>query len=535
MLYLLPQLLERAARKYPEYDAFRFLDQSISYSELDDASTRLAGCLQELGVIRGDRVAIYLNKSLECAIAIYGVLKAGAAYVPLDPGAPASRHCLIIREGGISYLISHDARERQVRQLVDQCGSALKAVVGLSCDSIGRVKTVSWETIGDRKAMPVDCRGRTGDDVAYIMYTSGSTGAPKGIVHTHHSGLSYALMAAELYELTPADRLSNLPPLHFDQSIFDYFSGPAVGACTVIISEAYARLPASLSELMEREKLTVWYSVPFALVQLLLHGVLEQRDLSSLRRVLFGGEPFPTKYLARLASLWPHARFCNVYGPAEVNQCTFHFLPSYVECDQPAVPIGKECPNVELLIVDELDRPVEDGQQGELLVRTPTMMRGYFQRPDLDAEAFFFRENSGGISDRFYRTGDLVINRGGDLYFLGRSDRQVKLRGYRVELDEVEAVFDKHPEVEQSAACITSKSDQHPTLKLAVCRQADSRCSESELRRHAAHLLPAYAVPDIIHFVDEFPRTSSGKIDRNRLCALFENQRDEQPAELSNR
>ncbi len=174
--------------------------------------------------------------------------------------------------------------------------------------------------------MPDDVQ-RAGDDPAYIMYTSGSTGDPKGIVHSHSSGLSYALMAARLYDLNPDDRLSNLPPLHFDQSVFDYFSGCAAGACTVIIPEAYAeQLPASLSELIQRERLTIWYSVPHALIQMLLHGVLGKRDLSALRCVLYGGEPFPPKYLTKLMAAWPEARFCNVYGPAEVNQCTFHFL-----------------------------------------------------------------------------------------------------------------------------------------------------------------------------------------------------------------
>jgi amino acid adenylation domain-containing protein len=520
------QILERAARRTPDQPAFRFMDKSLSYSELDAASSKLASCLLEHGVKRGDRVAIYLNKSLECAVAIYGVLKAGAAYVPLDPGAPITRLCLIVEEGDIRWVISHDAKGRDALQLVNECEVEFAAIFGLSGDMPGSAESISWEAVAAREVEALDYTGRTSDDVAYIMYTSGSTGVPKGIVHSHHSGLSYALMAAELYELSPQDRLSNLPPLHFDQSIFDYFSAPAAGACTVIISEAYARLPASLSELMEREKLTVWYSVPFALIQLALHGVLESRDLSSLRCVLFGGEPFPPKHLARLMDAWPRARFCNVYGPAEVNQCTYHFLNQRPDEGETSIPIGMECPNVETLVVDEDDNPVPAGRQGELLVRTPTMMRGYFRRPDLNARAFYRRRNSDDTYDHFYRTGDLAVrNDSGELVFLGRRDRQVKLRGYRVELDEVEAAFDKHPEVEQSAAYVVREIDQHPNLNIAVCLHAGVSCSEKVLRSHAASLLPAYAVPDTIHLVEDFPRTSSGKIDRNSLCSFLEEQK----------
>ena len=409
MIYLLQQLLERAAHRTPDRPAFRFLEQGLSFAELDSRSTRLANCLAEQGVAPGDRVAVYLNKSLECAVAIYGILKAGAAYVPLDPGAPLPRLGMIIEECGIRWMVSHDARAADVSRLLKECEVSLDGVIGLSEGVDAGVRRISWEEIRERQPEALDYRGRTADDTAYIMYTSGSTGVPKGIVHSHGSGLSYALMAAELYELTPDDRLSNLPPLHFDMSIFDYFSGVAAGACTVIISEAHGKLPASLSKLIEQESLTIWYSVPFALIQLLLHGVLDQRDLRSLRCVMFGGEIFPNKYLSQLMERLPDTRFCNVYGPAEVNQCTNYFLPARPLDVESPVPIGTECPNVEILIVDEQDHLVEQRKPGELLVRTPTMMRGYFKRPDLNRRAFFRRGKDDDTVDVFYRTGDLAL------------------------------------------------------------------------------------------------------------------------------
>jgi amino acid adenylation domain-containing protein len=288
-------------------------------------------------------------------------------------------------------------------------------------------------------------------DLAYIIYTSGSTGEPKGIMHTHASGLSYARMAADLYELTNDDVLSNFPPLHFDQSTFDYFSGPLVGATTVIIPEEHRLLPASLSQLMQDERMTVWYSVPFALIQLLLRGALEERDLSSLRWIIFGGEPFPVKYLRALQGLLPDAIFSNNYGPAETNQVMFYHVPPLDSDFDQQIPIGTLCPNMDCMVVDDNGEQVHLGDVGELLMRTPTMMDGYWDGADLNERAFFTQERTGGLRERYYRTGDLVQLRADGMYdFLGRKDRQIKTRGYRVELDEIESVLLLHPDVQEA-------------------------------------------------------------------------------------
>jgi amino acid adenylation domain-containing protein len=518
MIFLLHHLLEDAARRTPQAEAFRCLERSASYADLDRWSSALAGCLAQQDIGRGDRVGIYLNKSLECAVAIYGVLKSGAAYVPLDPGAPQERLERIVRACDIRCLVTHDARRKGAVALTEMPDSPLAAVIGLTQPLARDLPGWSWDELYRAAPGPCDDAGRTADDTAYVIYTSGSTGEPKGIVHSHSSGLAYARMAADLYGLTPVDRLSNLPPLHFDQSIFDYFSGVAAGACTVIIPEAYAKLPASLSELMQRERLTVWYSVPYALIQLLLHGVLAERDLRALRCVLFGGEPFPPKHLAALMALWPQARFYNVYGPAEVNQCTSHLVPADIGLQgQPAV--GRPCPNVELLLVDDADRPVAQGEAGELLIRTPTMMRGYFGTGSPVGDTFYFRSNEDGTEDRFYRSGDLLReDRQGLLHFLGRRDRQVKVRGFRVELDEVEAIMTAHPAV-QEAAAVLNPAGEAAVLAVSVTLAEAADCDERALRQYAAQHLPGYAVPERITILTVFPRTTTGKIDRNRLGA----------------
>ena len=303
-------------------------------------------------------------------------------------------------------------------------------------------------------------------------------------------------------------------------STLDYFAGPMVGATTVIIPEAYTKLPASLSQLVEDEKLTIWYSVPFALIQLALRGVLDQRDTSSIRWVLFGGEPFPPKHLYALMDLWPQARFSNVYGPAEVNQCTYYHVEGAAADREKAIPIGYVWENVEGLIVDDDDLPVEDGEVGELLIRAPTMMRGYWEAPELNARAFYERPVTADISDRFYRTGDLVVlNSEGLLEFLGRKDRQVKIRGYRVELDEIENALASHPQVEESGVYVIPAEDDSLQIEAAVIVRGENAAGVKELRAFAAQRLPVYALPANILVHTTFPRTTSGKVDRRALRA----------------
>lgn len=522
--FLLHHMVEASALRLPDRPAFRFLDQELSHAALDRRSDQLAAVLAEHGVRKGDRVGLYLNKSLEAAIAIYGIMKAGAAYVPIDPGAPLARVRTIMADCGIAVLVTHPPKQADVAALLDG-GAALVAIIGLAQDALGRTATraVAWDEVwqADPAARPQITMMR--EDLAYIIFTSGSTGTPKGIMHSHRSGLAYARMAAAVYGVSAEDRLSNHSPLHFDMSTFDYFCAPLSGACTVIIPEAYAKLPASLAELIERERLSIWYSVPFALIQLLTHGLIERRDCSALRWVLYGGEPFAPKHLAALMRIWPQARFSNVYGPAEVNQCTYHHVPATVADAPSEVPIGAVWPDAEGLVLDDDDSLCAPGALGELVVRTPTMMRGYWRREDLNARAFYVRRQAGGAPDVFYRTGDLVrADDAGTLVLLGRKDRQVKVRGFRVELDEIEAVLARHEAVIEVAVVAIGDAVHGRAIHAAVRTRPHVAVTAADLLAFASAYLPAYAVPVDVHLTEAFPRTTSGKIDRPALARATE-------------
>ncbi len=516
--YLLPQLIERAAMVDPDHVALRYRGESLTYGLLFEQASSLAHALIEDGVAPGDRIGILLPKGFESAVALYGIMSAGAVYVPLDPTAPTSRVDFVIRDGGIKRIVSSSAKSAAIAEL-HEAGVPLEAVFGIEPTEGVPYRSVSWEEIESFPTSP-PAISVTEQDLCYILYTSGSTGTPKGIMHTHRSALSWAEVTASVYGLTPHDRISNYAPLHFDLSTLDYFGGAQARATTVIIPEEYTRFPASLAGLIEEESLTVFYTVPLALVRLAAPGILDGRDLSGLRLVLFGGEPMPLKHLRTMMLELPQARFVNVYGPTETNGCT-HYPVSNIpaETDEP-LPIGRPYPNVEIMVADESGSPVAEGQAGELLVRAPTMMRGYWGRPDLNQGAFVMRDLHGGTPDTFHATGDLVSQSpDGNLRFLGRRDRQIKARGNRVELDEVEAVLLQHADVHEAAVYAIEDAEHSLQIHADLILTDGAVPNTTEIYTHSRSVLPPYAVPAEISIRDSFPRTSTGKIDRRALHA----------------
>ena len=502
---LLSHMVDERAGQAPDHLAYRIDGTSISYSDLAMRSSQVANWLMDLGIKKGDRVGIFMSKSLEIPITLSAIWKAGAAFVPIDPASPPQRVQAILNDCNITLIFADRARRRVLQKL-----KGLRIIIGLEPGEIDAPITLSWDSADSFSTTRPDL-ALASSDLAYIMYTSGSTGAPKGLMHTHHSGMSYARLSGALYEVQPTDRLTNHSPLHFDMSTFEYLTAPLHGASTIIVSEATSMFPTALAELIENEQVTFWYSVPLALTQMLLRGGLSERNIGSLRWVLYGGEPFPIKHLRRLMTLCPNARFSNVYGPAEVNQCTyFHFDHPPKKDDQP-IPIGQTWAETEHRIMDEREQPVT---KGELWIHSSTMMQGYWNQPDLTAEKF---RNLDGKC--FYRTGDLIEEKDDLLWFMGRMDRQIKTRGYRVELDEVESAVLAHDAVDETAviSCPHPEDDTLKIIAFVVLNRKD--VDNAELKRAASERLPAYAVPEAWHVIAQFPKTGSGKVDRNALLA----------------
>jgi len=519
--YLLHQGIAINAKKLPGKTAVRCGNEQLSYLELFHLSNQLAHVLQDTGVKRGDRVGIFMFKNVFSAVAMYGIMSAGAAYVPLDPFAPLERIQYVIENCNIKILITHDRKANEVQELVQKIEFDL--IVGIS-ENLKTVNRISWLDVQQISPEPAQIN-LTEQDLAYILYTSGSTGTPKGIVHTHRSGLSFANWAVATYQLNSEDRISNHAPLHFDLSTFDFFASSIVGATTCIIPEAITKFPASMAKWIQDEKITVWYSVPYALIQMMQRANLKDRDFSSLRWILFAGEPFPTKHLRDLMNLLPSIKFSNLYGPTETNVCTFYHVPLLSDVNDDPIPIGVACTNIEDMVVDGESNEVKAGETGELLIRGGVVMKGYWGRPDLTEKGFFKRSVANQFDDVFYRTGDLVQKLSdGNYRFLGRKDRQIKTRGYRVELDEIETLLLQIPEVAEAAVYPVPDGEGSNLIEAAVIPKENLELTVELLFSVLGKKLPPYALPSAIHLRSDFPRTSTGKIDRKELQNIVLNQ-----------
>ena len=513
-IYTLPHIIERAATQIPDIIAFKFLDQTITFSALQLKSEQLAFYLMNQGVKKGDRIGIYMPRCLETTIAIYGILKVGAVYIPLDPFSPVARTEFVIKDCGIKHIVTIPQQTRKLKKFDKSL--ELTSVIGLEKE-LSYGTTISWEHIFNLTIKNYTPQNILGDDLAYILYTSGSTGTPKGIMHTHNSALAFVSLVTDLYPME-GEIYGMHAPLHFDPSVQGYFAAPFALATTIIVSDAHTKMPASLAELIEKEKITIWFSVPLALIQMLSHGGLENRDMSRLKWVLFSGEVFTTKHLRNLMKRWHFAKFSNIYGPTETNQCTNYNLETPPEGDIP-IPIGYAWGNTEFKIIDTEDQEVNFGEQGELVVRTATMMKGYWNNPALTQKSFYKETPVAGVEHVYYRTGDQVQqDEKGCLLFFGRNDNQVKLRGYRIELGEIENMLNSHLEVQESVALVIhdAETNEEKLLGIVLPYNTENVLVE-DIKQFCQHKLPVYAVPDKIQVLQEFPRTASGKINRKQI------------------
>ena len=518
-LTLIPEAITRTAKRDPDHLAFRMIGEEISYGELDRRSNSLANMLLDRGVSHGDRVGLYAHKSISLFVALHGIMKAGAAYVPINPDAPAAYVRHILEECEITHLVVGQTTRKPALALAEDVGLELLVGIETADDA---VMVVPYDEVWRYSSAAPDV-SVSGDDLAYIILTSGSTGRQKGIMHTHRSGLAYGEVAAATYGFHSGDRIANHPPLNFDLSLLELFAGIVVGATIVIIPEAHARLPASLVQMLEDEQVTVLNAVPFALAQMLHRGALEERDLSALRWILFGGEVFPTKDLRALMQRLPDTRFANVYGPAEVNGVTYYIVPEPPDDTHGPIPIGVLYEGMRALVVDEADNEVAAGAAGELLIHSPTHMIGYWRQPELSARSTYHRVDAAGMTERWHRTGDMVeLGEDGLFRLRGRKDRMIKTRGHRVELDEIETVLTGHDGVEQAVVYAVPDGEGSQQVEAVVTlRGALDGSTESveptDLKRYAALFLPRYAVPELIRIVTSLPRTSTGKADRVAL------------------
>lgn len=525
--WLLQQLLRNAADAKPESTALEFADERVSYAELEQRSNQMARTLQAAGVRRGDRVGLYLNKSPSSVIGLFGALKAGAVYVPFDPGAPATRLAYIARNCDVRVLVTATGRLPQALDLAaaDSPVSTVVCADGGVPDRTGvapSVRLIDADELGAASVESPPIRDGVDTDLAYVLYTSGSTGNPKGVMIAHRTIFTFVNWATRAFALSSRDRVTSHAPLHFDLSTFDVFATLKAGGTIVQVPEGLSVVPSQLAAFLAEQRISVTYLVPSILSLMVNFGKLGTHDMSALRLVLFAGEVFPLKHLRRLVAAIPHADYYNLFGPTETNVCTYYRVrPGDVADDRTEpVPIGVPCDNTDALVVDENGSAVhEPGVVGELWIRGPGVACGYWADPERTRATFVQNPFQTRFPDPIYRTGDMVAYDadGTNLRFLGRRDHMIKSRGYRIELGDIEAALVAHAAVSEAVAVAVPDDLLGSRIHAFVVSTPGSDVTSNALLAHCRQRVPAYMVPETVTLRPDLPRTSTGKIDRQLL------------------
>jgi amino acid adenylation domain-containing protein len=529
MAYLLHQLLRESAIKFPDREAIRFNGAGMTYSRLNNLTDQVAAALQKAGVQRGDRVAIYLPKSLASIISVFGILKSGGIYVPLDPNAPARRLAYITRNCGVKVLLTIPEKLGNLAEFFSD-GTPLHTVIlmdtpikPIDAGLPDFLQIIDWAAVLDADPDDLTDRGTIETDLAYILYTSGSTGDPKGVMISHRTILTFINWCCDTFQMRETDRVTSHAPLHFDLSTFDIYATIKAGGTVVLVPEKLSIFPIQLVRLLQDEAITITYLVPSILTLMVNYGKLEGHDLSSLRAILFAGEVFPIKYLRQLVAAVPHPDYYNLYGPTETNVCTYYKVDKVRDLD-PArtkpVPIGRACENMEVFAVDEDGNLVtQPGIEGELWVRGSCVAQGYWGDRGKTEKNFVHNPHQLHFDEIAYRTGDVVVldDDGLNWHYIGRRDHMVKSRGYRIELGEIEAVLYGNQAIKEAAVVAVPDELIGSRIKAYVVPMKENGLTEKDLQQHCSLHLPRYMIPEQFEFRDALPKTSTGKVDRQAL------------------
>lgn len=475
-------LVEAEAARAPNSPAIVDENQRLTYAELDRRANHLAHRLRTLGVGPEVRVGLCLERSAELIVALLAVLKAGGAYVPLDPNFPPERLELVARDAGLRAVISRGQR----------------------------IPRVPWLEPGDGTTAHPPAIGVAPDNVAYVLYTSGSSGRPKGVLIEHRALTNYVLGVIQRVGFEPAASYAMVQPLTVDSSVTTIYPPLVTGGCLYLVSEQRAADPAALGRYFQRHPMDYLKIAPSHLAA--LEASLDFERILPRRWLLIGGEASRREWLARIRARAGGCRVFNHYGPTETTVgVTTHEVDGLADGTSPLAPIGTPLPNVRAYVLDRRGNPVPAGVPGELYIGGPCLARGYLGQPALTAGAFV-PDPFGAPGERLYRTGDLARHRpDGELEFLGRSDGQVKIRGFRVELGEIEAMLSRHPAVGEVAVASGSQLAAYLVLR------DNHSATVGELREFLASRLPSYMVPQSFVFLDSLPRLPHGKLDREAL------------------
>jgi D-alanine--poly(phosphoribitol) ligase subunit 1 len=523
--YLLQGYLDDCWSTNPEKIVLVDGQRSLTYQILHSDSNRIANCLVENRVERQDRVLICMSRSSLVIMAIIGVLKADAIYVPVDAKSPIERILRIAKDCQPSAIV-YDEPLAEAIEAVKNRLTTIRLFLQLEHKS-NSPKVFTMLRVNGQENSHCDFKKpaylNIDADAAYILYTSGSTGSPKGVIVSHLNVINYIEWAVDYYNICTEDRILCTAPFQFDMSTFDIFTVLKTGATLCIAPDSCLLFPNKLLDMMEKEEVTLWKGVSSLLAYLSTTGCLKPERIPSLRKVLFGGEILPTKHLINWMKTYPTKLFYNVYGPTEATGISACYQVENVPTSiDEAIPIGKACSNTEIFILTDENRLANIGESGELCIRGSGLSIGYWNDEEKTAKAFIRNPFGHSHSDRLYRSGDLArMREDGIIEYLGRKDFQVKFMGYRIEIFEIENAILSLEHIDRAAVLLCNSSmSEIPELTAFI--ESQKLIDKDLILRALSQVLPNYMLPRQIVQLERIPLTDRGKTDRKGLQNYYQ-------------
>lgn len=539
MTAFLHEYVARQAERRPDSVAVVMGDAAMTYGEIEQESGRIAHLLTQLGCRRGERVCLLVEKSPRAIASAIGTLKAGCSYVPLDVNSPVLRAEKIVRATDPKVIVADERAFALLQELgLGACSMETPIVSTSAAPAVvqGLVTATAsdWMQL-DSTFAPL---GRSADDPAHILFTSGSTGMPKGVVVTHANVTAFIEWAVGYFGTRPTDRISGHPPLHFDLSTFDIYGTFRAGAELHLVPPEKNLLPSALADFIRSSRLHQWFAVPSVFTMIAASDALGEDDIPSLERVLWCGEVLPTSALRYWMERLPRATFTNLYGPTETTiASSFHTVTRPPLDDVEPIPIGRACDGEALHVLDERLTPVASGEVGEIYIGGVGVSPGYWRDAETTHRAFLRDPFGAETSAQLYRTGDLGRrDDDGLVYFVGRADSQIKHRGHRVELGEVEIAVNALAAVGEAVVIATPTKGfegNHICCAYVPAQGVDE--GARVLRRVLRRTLPEYMIPTKWLRLAALPKNANGKVDRPRIRDLFDSTVAEHPPSASSR